>query len=569
MNSSRSAVGVGAAIAILVAGYLAVYLLNLDVRPLARMDEFRYAEVAREILASGNWVSPRLIGLRYFEKPALGNWVEAATMASFGENNFASRLPSALATGATALFIGLLAFRLTRNGATATLAAFIHLTFLAVFGIGTVNILDPQLSLWLTLAIGGYLWALQEPGTRGRRALKILAGVACGLAFLTKGFLAVVVPLIVIIPFLIWEKQWQELFRGLWLPFGVAVLVALPWSLLVHQQEPDFWRYFFWEEHIRRFAADNAQHSKPAWLFLAAFPAMALPWTFALPAAIKGLRHGHGEGPGGKTAVRFLALWLIAPFLFFSAARGKLLTYILPCFPPLAILLAVGLSRLLDNEHAAWLRSALKWLTGCWTALLLALLLNRLAGVGRPFFDVTEGARWGALVAALLAGIAVCVLALRRGRGPWQLLATGLTVLPLLLTIPFAIPDSIRLSKMPGAELATLTADLPPDALLISDGAYVHAVAWTTRRADLYLLNAGELKYGLSYPEDRHRLLDPETLLALIATAMGQRDIFIACDVAREQVVNAALNQAGLAEKISRTEYGDMVAWKIPRDAGQ
>jgi 4-amino-4-deoxy-L-arabinose transferase len=565
MERSRSVVGVGAAIAMLLAGYLAVYLVNLDTRPLARMDEFRYAEIAREMLATSNWVSPRLNGLRYFEKPALGHWVEAATIAAFGENNFASRLPSALATGATALFIGLLAFRLTRNGATATLAAFIHLTFLAVFGIGTINILDPQLTLWLTLTIGGYLWAWLEPGTYQRRALKILAGVACGLALLTKGFLALVVPVIVITPFLAWEKQWRELFRGLWLPFAVAVLVALPWSLLIHLQEPDFWRYFFWEEHIRRFAADNAQHSKPAWLFLAAFPAMALPWTFALPAAIRGLR----QGPGDRAVLRFLALWLIAPFLFFSAARGKLLTYILPCFPPLAILLAVGLSRLTGDEHAARLRSGLTWLTGCWAVLLLALLLNHLAGVGKPFFDATESARWGALAGALVAGIAVCVLALRAGRGQWQLLATGLAVLPLLLTIPFAIPNSIRLSKMPGAELATLTADLPPDALLISDGAYVHAVAWTAKRDDIYLLSAGELKYGLSYPEDRHRLLNPETLQALLAASIGQREILIACDVDREPVVTAALDQAARTVKVSRTGYGEMVAWRIPGDLGQ
>jgi len=435
-----------------------------------------------------------------------------------------------------------------------------------VFGIGTINILDPQLSLWLTLAIGGYLWAWQESAGPRRHFLKILAGAACGLAFLTKGFLALVVPLIVIMPFLAWEKQWQELFKGLWLPFGVAVLVALPWSLLIHQQEPDFWRYFFWEEHIRRFAADNAQHSKPAWLFLAVFPAMALPWTFSLPAAIRGLRLDKSRPQGGRAAVRFLALWLIAPFLFFSAARGKLLTYILPCFPPLAILLAVGLSRLLADEQAARLRGGLKWLAGCWTVLLLALSFNYFAGIGRPFFDATESARWGALVVALVAGIAICVLALRRGTAQWQLLATGVAALPLLLTIPFAIPNSIRLSKMPGDELAALTADLPPDALLISDGAFLHAVAWTARRDDLFLLSAGELEYGLSYPEDRHRLLTPETLQTLLAESLGKRDIFIACDDGREPVVGSALDQAGLNGKVSRTKYGDMVAWKIPRD---
>ena len=565
MNRKRNAVGVGGAIAILLAGYLAVYFINLDTRPLARMDEFRYAEIARETLAGGHWVSPRLNGLRYFEKPALGYWVEAASLAVFGENNFASRLPSALATGGTALFIGLLVFRLTRNGATGTLAAFIHLTFLAVFGIGTINILDPLLTFWLTLAIGSYFWASQETVPRARLALQLLAGVACGLAFLTKGFLALVVPLIVIVPFLAWERRWRELFVGLWLPFLAAALLALPWSLLIHQQEPDFWRYFFWEEHIRRFAADNAQHARPFWLFIAVFPAMAVPWTFLLPAAVKGLR----EQRGNRSTLRFLALWLLAPLLFFSAARGKLLPYILPCFPPLAILLATGLSRCLADENVPLLRTALGWLTGFWVVLLATLLLNHYAGIGRPFFDATEASRWGALVAACSVAILLCLLALRGVSNRWRLVTTGLAVLPFLLAVPFAIPNSMRLSKMPGAQLRALTADLPPGALLISDGSLVHAVAWTVKRSDIYMLSSGELEYGLAYPEDKHRLLTPDALQSLLAESVGQREIFIACDTDREPMVDAVLTRAALTKNVSRVEYGKMITWQIPGNGGQ
>jgi 4-amino-4-deoxy-L-arabinose transferase len=251
MSSKRKTIGSMGLIAALIIGYFAVYLVNLDTRPLARMDEFRYSEISREMLASGNWVAPRLNGLRYFEKPVLGYWVGAGSLALFGENNFAGRFPSALAAGMTALFIGLLGARLWRNRGTGILAAFIYLTSLAVFGIGTINILDSLLTLWLTLTIGGYLWAWQEPEDRSRNILKIGVGVACGLAFLTKGFLALVVPIIVVVPFLAWRRNWKELFAGLWLPFGVAFFVALPWALLIHQQEPDFWHYFFWEEHIR------------------------------------------------------------------------------------------------------------------------------------------------------------------------------------------------------------------------------------------------------------------------------------------------------------------------------
>ncbi|MEZ5565670.1 MAG: phospholipid carrier-dependent glycosyltransferase [Gammaproteobacteria bacterium] len=559
MNRKQALGSIAAATAVLVVVYIVVYLLNLGTRPLARMDEFRYAEIAREMLAHGNWISPHLNGLRYFEKPAMGHWVEAVSIAIFGQTPFATRLPSALATGATALFIGLLAFRLSRDRATGVLAAFIYLSFLAVFAIGTINILDPQLALWLTLAIGGYFWAFEELHTGRRRMMLAVAGVACGLAFLTKGFLALVVPVVVIVPFLAWQRRWRELFTGLWLPLVVAVAVALPWSLLVHQAEPDFWRYFFWEEHIRRFASSEAQHDKPFWFFAAAFPAMALPWVFVLPAAIRRLRE-----PGiNPVTVRFLALWFLLPLLFFSIARGKLLTYILPCFAPLAIMLAMGLAPRIAHTGKQYLRNGIRGLAGLWTLLLVALLANGIGGIGKPFFDSTETGRWLALLGAIGLGLLACGLALRERHATWRTVAPGLVVLPLLFVIPFAIPNATRATKMPGEVLANMARNLPADALVISDGVFVRAVGWTLKRDDIYLLSPGELEYGLSYPEARSRLLTAGSLQRLLAATREARAVFIACDVDREPMVVAALRNSGLTHVGPPVEYGDMVAWKI------
>ncbi|MBL8200885.1 MAG: phospholipid carrier-dependent glycosyltransferase [Chromatiales bacterium] len=555
MERRRRVFGSFGAGVLLLIGYVAVYLLPLNVRPLARMDEFRYAEIAREMLASGDWVTPRLNGLRYFEKPVLGHWVEAASLAAFGETSLATRLPSALATAGTALFIGLLAFRLTRNRATGVLAAFIHLTTLAVFGIGTINILDPVLSLWLTLAIGCYLWAVQEEATGTRRLLKVLAGIACGLAFLTKGFLALVIPLVVIVPFLAWQGLWRELLAGLWLPFTAALLVALPWSLLIHQAEPDFWRYFFWEEHIRRFASEDAQHARPFWLFLAVFPAMALPWTSMLPAAIRGLREQHDA----RVPVLFLALWLLLPLLFFSVSRGKLLTYILPCFPPLSILLAIGLS----GPKATGTRGGLRWVGVVWSLLLVVLLLNRFAGVGKPFYDDTEILRWAAVAAALATGLVICGLGLRSTRSRWHVMAAGASIVPLLVAVPFVIPNATRLSKMPGEFLAPLVRDVPADAVVISDGVYIHPVAWALKRSDILMLSTGELEYGLSYPGDRQRLLTPEGLESVLKQASGRNAAFIAVDVNQKPMVTETLARTWPASGISRVESDDLVVWTL------
>jgi 4-amino-4-deoxy-L-arabinose transferase len=243
--------------------------------------------------------------------------------------------------------------------------------------------------------------------------------------------------------------------------------------------------------------------------------------------------------------------------LFYSIARGKLLPYILPCFPPLALLLAAGLREAIANANGAYIKQGLRGLMILWGALLVALLLNRFAGVGTPFFDGTENIRWGTLFAAIATGLVLGLLALRNGGRDLQILATGLAVVPLLLAIQFVIPNSTRQSKMPGAALTAMAAQIPPDAVLISDGRYVHALAWIFKRNDIYLLNSGELTYGLSYPEDRLRLLTADSLRQLVEGVAGKRAVFIACDESFDPMLNAAL-----PDTARRISSGSMIVWQ-------
>lgn len=174
--------------------------------------------------------------------------------------------------------------------------------------------------------------------------------MSCGLAFLTKGFLAFAVPVLVVAPYLAWLRRYRDLWRMNWMPILFAALVALPWCILIHLKEPDFWPFFFWNEHMRRFMAANAQHKESFWFFFMAAPGMFIPWTFMVPAAMAGIRKLlNEEGPQGRL-MRLSICWLVLPFLFFSFSNGKLLTYILPCFPPFAILMAFGLLHALKKE---------------------------------------------------------------------------------------------------------------------------------------------------------------------------------------------------------------------------
>ena len=533
----------------------ATYLVLLAIRPLAENDEFRYAEIAREMLVSGNWVSPTLSGVRYFEKPVFGHWVNAISLSLFGETALAARLPSALFSVLTALFIVRFARQVTRSTFIPGFAAFAYLSCVFVWSVASIAILDPLLALPVTVAIGVYYLAYTATTNGARWWLLALVGVAAGVAFLTKGFLALALPVIVVAPFLIWRRDWSRLLSDLWLPVVVATAVALPWGLLIDAQQPDFWRYFFWEEHVRRFFGhEEAQHARPVWFFLAALPALALPWTVAVPAAMAGLRRGVGDRP----LVVYLSLWFALPFLFLSLSSGKLLTYVLPCFPPAALLFALGIDRCLADDATRGLRRGALTLAVLFAAAFVYLLGNRWGIAGRPFFAPAETVRW--LFALLAVGLCAAVAGLAaRARmpaesRPWIL---GWSVLGLFLFLPLALPESLREKKMPGEFLARLRAE-SPDAVIVSHGSLVRSVSWVFKRTDNYVMDPGELSYGLAYPDSGYRLVDPAGVGRVLTDNAGKRDVLIIVPERESRMLGPYLHGAAEFDR-----YGPERAWLI------
>ncbi|MCJ7538797.1 MAG: phospholipid carrier-dependent glycosyltransferase, partial [Desulfobacterales bacterium] len=327
---------------VIIGIFVLLYILPLGIRPIIIPDESRYAEIPREMIDSGDWIVPRLNGLRYFEKPVMGYWLNALSIKLFGENAFAVRFPSAAATGLSAFMIFLLIRRFSGEITSATLAALIFLTSFIVYGIGTFNILDSMLAMFVTASMTSFFFGLNaEPSKKKKNVYLLLFGAFCGFAFLTKGFLAFAIPVVAIVPFMIWEGRFKELFIISWLPIIAAVLVVIPWAVMVYFKAPDFWHFFVWIEHIKRFLSSEAQHHESFWYYIYLFPAAALPWTFLFPAAILGVKK-----TGIKTSIiRYAICWFFFPFLFFSVSKGKILTYILPCFPPFAMLMSTGLKK--------------------------------------------------------------------------------------------------------------------------------------------------------------------------------------------------------------------------------
>ncbi len=510
---------------LLLALFVCIYLLPLGVRPLMEPDETRYGEVPREMIAAGDWIAPHLNGLRYFEKPPLGYWLNGVSILAFGENAFAIRLPSALSVALSAILIMLLIRRACPPDEiwAGPLAGLILLTCLEVTAVGTFSVLDSMLAAALTMTMACFFLASgAERGSSRQRWLLIGAGISCGLAFLIKGFLALVVPALSMGAYLVWQRRWRDLIGLAWLPLIIATLTILPWSLAIHSREPDFWNYFFWHEHVQRFlGGSKAQHSEPFWSFVVAATTMFLPWTFMLPAAGLGLQRAT-QPNDTRQLIRFCLAWFWLPFLFFSLSSGKLLTYILPCFPPFAILLSLGLLAALRSGRRQLFQigaGAAALISGL---LAVAFLLIQFVGVSWIVPPYTKG--WQALLAlACLAAMTLFPLFACRARD-WgrKVILFGLSMTFLLGAAAFLMPDLAIEKKSPGALLLRHKNEINAKTIILADEEPLRAVCWFLQRTDVLLVDrAGELAYGLGYKDAQGRLLDLPLAAAKILANPG------------------------------------------------
>ena len=510
---------------LVIAIFFLVYLIPLGVRPLTLPDEFRYAEIPREIVAARDWVVPHLNGLRYFEKPILGYWLNAIGIVIFGENAFAIRFFSAIATGFSALCLFLLARSYGLSRYAGIFAAAVFLTCTEVFAVGTFSVLDNVFALFVTAAMTCFFFAHAEGLAWKRKALLALTGVFCGLAFLTKGFLAFAVPTVAVVPFLIWQRRSKEILRVPWLPLLTAVLVALPWCLMIHAREKDFWRYFFWIEHIKRFLhSSSAQHPEAFWFFIPFLIGGTFPWTVLLPAAISGLKHNRLNNP----LVKYAICWFLFPFLLFSASRGKLPTYILPCFAPLALLISVGLLAKLDTGKRNEFKVPAFVVMAIVLVPAICLILNHVLPVDFKLYEKSETWKVALLAASLLTCAAGLFFAGTVKNPRKRLACFALSPVLLMFSVPFIVPEKFMGKKMPAGFLTQHADKIAPDDIIVSDNYLVSAIGWTYRRNDVLLVEKpGELKYGLRYDDSKHRMLNFDQLKELIEKNRGKKHIVI------------------------------------------
>lgn len=536
--------------AILLAVFFAlVYLIPLNGRLLWQPDETRYAEISREMLQRGDWVVPHLLGLRYFEKPVAGYWFNNISQWLFGENNFAVRFGSVFSTGMTALLVFALAMLMWRNARRASLAMLMFLSMVLVFSIGTYSVLDPMISLWLAAAMVSYYLTLKATSVKGKLGAYALLGLACGMGFMTKGFLALAVPVIAVIPIVIQQRRIKDLLCYGPVAIVTATLLSLPWALAIAQREPDFWNYFFWVEHIQRFAEDNAQHKAPFWYYLPVLLAAVLPWLALLPGALlKGWRERVQ-----RPELFFLLSWALMPLIFFSIAKGKLPTYILPCMAPLALLMTAY-----AEDYAATLRARLfkanAWLNGLFGLIGIVALVVLSSGL-LPKAHLFTPQEWPKVVLGLIAfgGWLLFALVSARDNGRQWRWAAACPVL-LCLVIGYAIPQQVTDSKLPQNFARATMAELSDSRYVLSDSVGLAAgLAWELKRSDVLMYSQkGEVAYGLEYPDAKGHLISDADFPQWLAQARKKGNVSLVLQLSRGEALPQELPAADKVDRMNR-----------------
>ena len=453
---------------VLIAALAAAWFGTLGLRPLYKADETRYAEIPREMVATGDWITPRLNGFKYFEKPPLQYWATAAFFEAFGVRDWVSRLWAALLGFAGILLVLKVGNRL--YGPPAGMLAAAVLAGSPVFvAAAQINTLDMGLAFFLSGAV--FALALGYP---------ILFWACCALAVLSKGLVGIVLPLTTLGLYVLIKRDWR-MIRDVRPISGPIVFLALaaPWFVAVSMRNPEFAHFFFIQEHFERFTTTVHQRTAPAWFFLAVLALGFLP--LLLPVLVAWWRGLRSKAPPFDANL-WLALWALVVLVFFSASSSKLPAYILPAFPALAVLTGRYLAE--GNRKLVVVQAVIVLLLGAAAAAVLP---------GRGGASYAAYVPWLAAAGGVAARFAA--LAFFRKLSVVALAAAGFLATQLAIVGHATISERFTAAAL----ITSLEPKPPATAPVYAVDIYDHSLPWYLRRPVTMVAYRDELGVAIDW----------------------------------------------------------------------
>jgi len=523
------------ALALGVALLAILWFGTLGVRPLYRADEARYAEIAREMAVTGDWLTPRLNGFKYFEKPPLQYWATAVAFKLFGTTEWTARLWAALTGFTGVLAAAFLAYRLKGPRAAFVTAAILASSALYI-GLAQFNTLDMGVSLFLALAMFGLVLAQRDDASPvAERGWMLVAWAGAALAVLSKGLIGIVLPAIATFAYIAFERDWR-LLKRLHIVSGGAVFLAIaaPWFIAASMANAEFARFFFIHEHFERFLTEVHQRYQPVWFFGGVLAWGLVPWTLTV---LVSFRKAWREAPAQRfRPLRFLLVWTVIVFAFFSVSSSKLPSYILPIFPALAVMAGTAY----EGTDRRWfvIQAVLVATIAFAAAAVAPWLLAREASPQLPADLLAGYAPW-ANTAAIALGLGA-VIAAGLAWGGRSLAAAGALACGGFLFVQIALAGHGRLGVVYSAydSVAKIKSRVSGDAPFYSVDMFDHSLPFYLGRTVTLVANPDELAASVRWEPERfvptmaefeHRWRDAPRAYAM----MSPRDY-------------AALAQAGL-----------------------
>lgn len=389
---------------LLVLALAAVFFNGLGRPPLGDPDEGRYVLIPKTMLQSGDFVTPRLDGVLYFEKPPLHYWLTASAIALFGDREWGGRFwPAALGLLTVGLVVCL---GTTMAGSRAgTWSAIVLATSPLFTAMARIDTLDMTVSAFITATLACFYWAQRS---EGGRAAWYGVFVFAAAAVMAKGLIGLVIPGGVVLLYLAMTGRWSVLRRVPWATGLVSfAILAVPWHVAMALRHPDFLQFYFVHEHFQRFTTPQAARPGPLWYFAPVLVAGLLPWVPLAPAVPRLFRRD-------RTDLAFLAAWVLFVVGFFSISKSKMWPYVLPALPPLALLVGEALAQAERQPQDAKLARWGLALSGLAPCALAAIVLWSASGRVPAFPGRTvEAAPYVGAIVTIAGALCGAVLAAR------------------------------------------------------------------------------------------------------------------------------------------------------------